>query len=198
MFFAIKKTMNLCRKKIARTFCTVKVFAMAGVIGSWIACSDTGHDSNSGAAKQISIEDSIVIDASSIFKLYPTTIIKKNSTEDSVLLILDKIASVAYKIDIHNNIYDTNAMSKALTADMIDFTINKRKIYFLSEKGVMVFSGEPNVKPKAYGFDLTDVKVNGFHIAAGEFKIMDDGSFLICKFLNGERNTKGGAKVLQQ
>lgn len=190
MFFDIKKTMNLYRKKIAGTFFTVKVFAIAGAVSSWIACSDTRHDRNSGADKQISIEDSIVIDASSIFKLYPTTITKKNSTEDSVLLILDKIASVAYKIDTHNNIYDTNAMSKALTADMIGFTINKRKIYFLSEKGVMVFSGEPNVTPKAYGFDLTDV--NGFHNVTSEFKIMDDSTFLICKFPKGERNTREG------
>lgn len=192
MFFDIKNPINLCRKKVARTFFTVKVFAIAGALSSWIGCSDTRHDRHSGADKQISIEDSIVIDASSIFKLYPTTITKKNSTEDSVLLILDKIASVAYKIDTQNNIYDTNAMSKALTADMIGFTINKRKIYFLSEKGVMVFSGEPNVTPKAYAFDVTDVNVNGFHTAAGEFKIMDDGSFLICKFLNGERNTREG------
>lgn len=192
MFFDFKKPMNRYRKKISETYFTVKVFAMAGLASSWMACSNTGHNNSSGAEKQLCIEDSIVIDASSIFKLYTTTITKRNSTEDSVLLILDKIAAIAYRIDTHHNIYDTDTMSKALTADMIGFTIDKRKIYFLSEKGVMVFSGERHVKPKAYAFDLTDVNVNGFHTAAGEFKIMDDGSFLICKFLNGERNTREG------
>lgn len=192
MFFDFKKLITFYREKMVSTYFTVKVLAMAGLISSWMACSDTRHDNSSVAEKQLCIEDSIVIEASSIFRLYTTKITKRNSTEDSVLLILDKITAIAYKIDTHNNIYDTDTMSKALTGDMIGFTIDKRKIYFLYEKGVMIFSGEPNVKPKAYAFDLTDVNVNGFHTAAGEFKIMDDGSFLICKFLNGERNTREG------
>lgn len=190
MFFDFKKPMNLYRKKISETYFTVKVFAMAGLISSWMACSDTGHDRNSGAEKQLCIEDSIVIDASSIFKLYTTTINKWNSTEDSVLLLLDKIAAIAYRIDTHHNIYGSDTMPKALTADMLGFTIDKLKCYFLYEKGVIVFSAEPNAKRKKYAFDHTDV--NSFHNFTSEFKMMNDGSFLICKYPNVDMATREG------
>ena len=188
MFFDFKKPMNLYRKKMVSTCFTVKVLAMAGLASSWMACSNTGHDNSSGAEKQLSIEDSIVIDASSIFKLYTTTITKMNSTEDSVLLLLDKIAAIAYRIDTHHNIYGSDTMPKALTADMLSFTIDKLKCYFLYEKGVIAFSAEPNAKRKKYAFDHTDV--NSFHNFTSEFKMMNDGSFLICKYPNEDMATR--------
>lgn len=179
MFSFEKKNKNLYSNKITRSPFTVEVFWIISALCFFAACKNIGNSSKSNFKKQIQINDSLVIDAHNVFKIYTTIIKKANVNEDSLLLLLDKSSSILYKIDTGNKIINSVHIPQSITADLIGFAFKKGKYYLLSEKGLKVFSSNLESKAKEYAFDLTDAI--GFHTVAAEFKIMDDESFLIYK-----------------
>ncbi|WP_222165709.1 hypothetical protein [Edaphocola aurantiacus] len=126
---------------------------------------------------KLQFTDTLKIKAESIFRIYMSKIPAANG-RDSLLLLLDRNASLLYKIDTATHLLGIDTLPERVTDGLIAFTFYKGKYHMLYENLLKIFpDGDFGINPKQYSFSTSNG--DAYHSAISEFKIDINGSFLI-------------------
>lgn len=175
MFFLSKVNRTLCKQSGKATWLHLWLCLILVLFVSLFSCRNVPV--NKTTQHQLQSSDTLKIRAESIFRIYVSKMPRVNG-DDSLLLLLDRTASLLYKVDTSNVILDVDTLPNAVTDGLTAFAFYKGKYYMLYENLLKIFSDSNFVAgPKLYSFDTSNG--NAYHPVTSQFEIDSNGSFLI-------------------
>ncbi|WP_222165710.1 hypothetical protein [Edaphocola aurantiacus] len=175
MSFWLKDNRNLNKQAGKPLQFSVGVYLIFVLSVTFFSCHDAPV--NKIAQHKLQSTDTLKIRAENIFRIYVSKIPAANG-RDSLLLLLDRNASLLYKIDASNQLLAVDTLPEKVTEDLKAFTYFKGKYCVEYEDTLKMFmSADFNAKPNVYTFKNGDVYA--YQSIISEFKIDKDQSFLI-------------------